>query len=78
MVWQPEDKLAKWTSFSSYKNELHAVIYFCDLNKHAIPLFTDRNILQSFSYYESLANLMYEVRHGIAPNGIQRLSCRMN
>lgn len=49
-------------------------IYFSNCNEHAIPLFVDANILPlTFSYYESIAKLMYDVRHGISPKSIQAL-----
>ena len=49
-------------------------IYFYNCNGHAIPLFVDANILfLTFSYHESIANLMYDVRHGISPESIQAL-----
>ena len=49
-------------------------IYSSNRNEHAIPFFTDANILTlTFSYYESIANLMYDVRHGVSPKSIQAL-----
>ena len=49
-------------------------IYFSNRNEHAIPLFIDANILSlTFSYYESIAKLMYDVQHGISPKSIQAL-----
>ena len=55
------------------KRALH-FIYFFNRNEHAIPPFVDAHILPlSFSYYESIAKLMYDVRHGISPKSIQAL-----
>ena len=49
-------------------------IYFSDHMKYAIPLFVDANILPlKFVYYESIANLMFDVRNSIAPSNIQDL-----
>ena len=49
-------------------------IYFSNRNEHAIPLFVDANILPlTFSYYKSIAKLMYDVRNGISPKSIQAL-----
>ena len=49
-------------------------IYFSNRNEHAIPLSVDANILPlTFSYYESIAKLMYDVRNGISPKSIQAL-----
>ena len=60
--------------FKLQKRALHHFIYFSSRNEHAIPLFVDANILPlTFSYYESIAKLMYDVRHGISPKSIQAL-----
>ena len=49
-------------------------IYFSDRNQHAIPLFIDAGVLPlKFSYYEILANLMFDIRHRNAPSSIQDL-----
>ena len=49
-------------------------IYFSNRNEHAIPLFVDANILPLiFSYYESIAKLMCDVRYGISPKSIHAL-----
>ena len=49
-------------------------IYFSDHNKNAIPLFVDAHILPpNFVYYESIANLMFDVRNRTAPSNIQDL-----
>ena len=49
-------------------------IYFSDRNEHAIPLFVDANILPlKCVYYESTANLMFDVRNRRAPSNIQDL-----
>ena len=51
-------------------------IYFSNRNDQAIPLFVDANLLPgplTFSCYESIAKLMYDVRHGISPKSIQAL-----
>ena len=42
-------------------------IYFSDHNEHAIPLFVDAHILPlKFVYYESIANLMFDLRNRTA------------
>ena len=39
-------------------------MYFSAQNKHAIPLFIDDGVLPlKFSYYELLANIMFEIKH---------------
>jgi len=49
-------------------------IHFSNRNEHAIPLFLDSNILPlAFCYYESVANLMFDVRNGTAPSNILNL-----
>ena len=49
-------------------------ICFCDHNEHAIPLFVDAHILLlKFVYYESIANLMFDIRNRITPSNIQDL-----
>ena len=49
-------------------------IYFSDHNEHAIPLFVDVHILPlKFVYYESIANLMFDVRNITASSNIQDL-----
>ena len=49
-------------------------IYFSDHNEHAIPLFVDAHILPlKFVHYESIANLMFDVRNRTAPSNIQDL-----
>ena len=49
-------------------------IYFSDHNEHAIPLFVDPHILPlEFVYYESVANLMFDVRNGIAPSNTRSI-----
>ena len=49
-------------------------IYFSDHNEHAIPLFVDAHILPlKFVHYESMANLMFDVRNRTAPSNIQDL-----
>jgi len=49
-------------------------IYFSDHTEHAISLFIDAQIVSlKFVYYESIANLMFDVRHRIAPSNIQDL-----
>jgi len=48
--------------------------YFSNRNEHAIALFVDANLLfLTFSHHESIAKLMYDVRHGISPESIQAL-----
>ena len=49
-------------------------IFFSDHNEHAIPLFVDAQVLPiKFLYYESIANLMFDVRNTTAPSNIQDL-----
>ena len=49
-------------------------MYFSGQNQHAIPLLIDDGVLPlKFSYYELLANLMFEIRHTNAPSNIQDL-----
>ena len=49
-------------------------IHFSDHNEHAIPLFVDAHILRlEFVHYESIANLMFDVRNRTAPSNIQDL-----
>ena len=49
-------------------------IYFSDHNELAIPLFVDAYILPlKFVHYESIANLMFDVRNRTAPSNIQDL-----
>ena len=49
-------------------------IYFSDHNEYAIPLFGDTHVLPlKLFYYESLANLMFDVRNRTAPSNIQDL-----
>ena len=49
------------------KQALH-FINISDHNEHAIPLFVDTHILPpQFFYYESIANLMFDVRNRTAP-----------
>ena len=55
------------SSLAKQKRSLH-FINFSNRNEHAIPLFVDANILpQTFSYYKSIAKLMYDVQHRISP-----------
>ena len=64
-----------FNSYSSVKSEaVLRLIYSSNRNEHAIPPFIDANIPPlTFSYYESIANLMYDVRHGISTKSIQAL-----
>ena len=49
-------------------------IYLSDHNEHAIPLFVDAHVLPlKFFYYESIANLMFDVRNRTAPSNLQDL-----
>ena len=49
-------------------------IFFSDHNEHAIPLFVDAQVLPiKFLSYESIANLMFDVRNTTAPSNIQDL-----
>ena len=49
-------------------------IFFADYSEHAIPLFLDAQVLPiKFLYYESIANLMFDVRNTSAPSNIQDL-----
>ena len=48
--------------------------FFADYSEHAIPLFLDAQVLPiKFLYYESIANLMFDVRNTSAPSNIQDL-----
>ena len=49
-------------------------IYFSDHNGHAIPVYVDAYILAlKFVYYESIVNMMFDVRNRTAPSNIQDL-----
>ena len=49
-------------------------MFFSDHNEHAIPLFVDAQVLPiKFLYYESIANLMCDVRNRTVPSNIQDL-----
>ena len=49
-------------------------IFFSDHNEHAIPLFVEAQVLPiKFFNYESIANLMFDVRNRTAPSHIQDL-----
>ena len=49
-------------------------MYFSEQNKHAIPSFIDNGVLPlKFSYYELLANIMFEIKHRNAPSNIRDL-----
>ena len=55
------------------KRALHFT-FFSDHNEHAIPLFVDAQVLPiKFLYYESIANLMFDVQNTTAPSNIQDL-----
>ena len=61
------------TLTSSKKLQKRALrfIYFSDRNENAISLFVDADILPlKFVYYESIANLMFDVGNRIAPLNI--------
>ena len=46
--------------------------YFSDFRKHAVPLFIEAGVSPlKFSFITITANLMYDVRHKIAPSRIQ-------
>ena len=46
-------------------------IFFSDYSEHAIPLFLDAQVLPiKFLYYESIANLMFDVRNTSAQSNI--------
>ena len=48
-------------------------IYFSDFKQHAVPLFIEAGVLPlKFSFFKITANLMYDVRHKIAPSRIQK------
>lgn len=48
-------------------------IYFSDFKQHAVPLFIEAGVLPSkFFFFKITANLMYDVRHKIAPSRIQK------
>ena len=50
------------------------LIYFSDHYQHAVPLFTDAGVLPiQFTYYELIANLMFDIRHNNAPCNIRDL-----
>ena len=50
------------------------LIFFVDRNESAIPLFTKTNILPiNLSYFEKIANLMYDVNNNIVPSNIYNL-----
>ena len=76
VAWGQESKSSFDELLKLQKRALR-FIYFFNRNEHAIPLFVDANILPlpvKFSYnYESIAKLMYDVRHGISPKSIQAL-----
>ena len=56
------------------QNRALRFIYFSERNQHAIPLFIDASVLPlKFLYCELLANLMFEIRQGIAPGNIPDL-----
>ena len=49
-------------------------IFFSDHSEHAIPLFPDAQVLPiKFLYYESIANLNFDVRNTTAPSNIRDL-----
>ena len=55
------------------------MIYFVHSRAHAIPSFTDANVLPlAFLYYESVSNLMHDVNNNNTPlnilNFFQKLS----
>ena len=48
-------------------------IYFYDFKQHAVPLFIEAGVLPlKFYFFRITANLMYDVRHKIAPTRIQK------
>ena len=56
------------------QKQFFCFMYFSEQNQHAIPLLIDDGVLPlKFSYYELLANLMFEIRHTNAPSNIQDL-----
>ena len=56
------------------QKQIFRFMYFSEQNQHAIPLLIDDGVLPlKFSYYELLANLMFEIRHTNAPSNIQDL-----
>ena len=49
-------------------------IYFSDHNGHAIPVYVDAySLALKFVYYESIVNMMFDVRNRTAPSNIQDL-----
>jgi len=73
VAWGQASKSSLDKLLKLQKRALH-FIYFSNRNRHAIPLFVDANILPLiFSYYESIAKLMYDEQHGISPKSIQAL-----
>ena len=77
MIWWPGAKHVNLTlkSFSGFKSKFFAwCIFLSKSDQHAIPLLIDDGVLLlKFSYYELLANLMFEIRHTNAPSNIQDL-----
>ena len=58
----------------TFQKGAHPFIYSSDYDEHAIRHFPDVSILPlTFSHYESIVYLMYDVRHGISPKSIQPL-----
>ena len=56
------------------QKQIFRFMYFSEQNKHAIPSFIDDGVLPlKFSYYELLANIMFEIKHRNAPSNIQDL-----
>ena len=56
------------------QNRALRFIFFSDHNEHALPLFVDAQVLPiKFLSYESIANLMFDVRNMTAPSNIQDL-----
>lgn len=52
----------------------HRLIYFSDHYQHAVPLFTDARVLPiQYTYYELIANLMFDIRHNNTPSNIGAL-----
>ena len=72
MAWGQASKSSFDKLFKLQKRALR-FIYFSNRNEHAIALVNANILPLTFSYYESIAKLMYDVRHGISPKSIQAL-----
>ena len=65
---------AGWSISPHIQKQALRFIFFSDHSDHAIPLFLDAQISPiKFLYYDSIANLMFDVRNTTAPSNIQDL-----